>query len=313
MSVYFSPEGLQVDGSSFSAVFVHRESYLELIHRAQELFSGVMQKCPPLVKNSYMLISSHRQQPKNTQRNMGVKVTIKVTDIIYNEIGILISLVYLKKNFTCNNVAHIVLAKQPHISNSMINLILNGELAESSTTISHIETLNEPLIIRGCIGVMTGSVEECPPIERKTERGLTVEYTRDYVSRPETTMTVENPPPTSAIGAIMNERSKFVTFDQFREQMKRGAEEKLRIPLESTRSSPSEPKEETKEMKETYKGYPVMKGPRGGKYYLKDGKRFYLKEDGCIAPALNGDKRNIDNGVVYKISMLGGRNGDDKG
>jgi hypothetical protein len=306
MSIHFNQDGLQVDSSTFSAVFVHRESYMELIHRSQTLFGDMSSKLEPL-KNSYMLISKHRQQPGNTLKNMGLKVTIKVTDLIYNEIGILVALVYLKKNFTCSGVPHIVLAKKPNISNSMISLILNGELAESSAAISHIETLDEQLVVRGCIGVMTGSVEECPPVERKTERGLTVEYTRESVGRPETTMTVENPPPQSAIGNIMNERNKFVTFDQFREQMKRGAEEKLRIPLE-TGAKCSEAKHGTEakngDEPETYKGYPVMKGPRGGKYYMKDGKRFYLKDESPPAPATTSATDVDECGVVYKISML---------
>lgn len=315
MELHFSAEGLTPDNNAFTAVFVHRESYMELLKQAEMLFHlQLLCKTPsiPLVKNSYMLISKHRQQPDSTCKNIGLKVNMKVTDLIYNELGILVALVYLKKNFTCNHVAHIILAKKPNISNSMINLILNGELAESSATISHLESIKDTLVVHGRIGVMTGNTEECPPVDRKKDRGLTVEYTGDYVRRPETTITIENPPPSSAITEVMKDHSRFVTFDQFREQMKKGAEEKLRITLDGAAPISTSSTAEG----ETYRGYPVSRGPRGGKYYLKDGKKFYLKDDVPLdssepsnqsgpasAPTTTAAPAQSD-GVVYKINML---------
>lgn len=51
---------------------------------------------------------------------------------------------------------------------------------------------------------------------------------------------------------------------------------------------------------EIYKGYNVIKGPRGGKYIIKNGKKTYVKDE----PAGQKSGALFKSGIVYKVNIL---------
>ena len=64
--------------------------------------------------------------------------------------------------------------------------------------------------------------------------------------------------------------------------------------------------EEEEPLNEVYKGFPVLKGPRGGKYILKNGKKVYIKDESLITSGEISNKVGniLKSGVVYKVNIL---------
>jgi hypothetical protein len=161
---------------------------------------------------------------------------------------------------------------------------------------SRVERLYSPHRVHGKIGVVFGSGEERiqPEPEVNVVDGLEVRTTHKVVTRPEVVFTVEQPPPPPA------STGKFISFDQFkkmgqnprnRQSAGQGQDpDIMEITLEPTESSKSTP------TGETYQGESVMKGPRGGKFIIKDGKKKYVQGSG------GGDGES--SGVVYNINIL---------
>jgi hypothetical protein len=65
---------------------------------------------------------------------------------------------------------------------------------------------------------------------------------------------------------------------------------------EVTISVDCDPDPESSE-KETFMGCPVLKGPRGGKYIIKDGRKKYVRDD-----EIKNEQRN--NGCIMNINLL---------
>ena len=256
----------------FNAVFIDQESYIKLLNICDGYFGLDMIKKNrklPCQLNSYMLLS---REQKDIAKGVGKNVSLNVDRVLYNsEYGILSALVQMKSNFTCNKVPHIILAKNKNISsNSVASRIINGDT-------TGYETLYAPIKIKGKVGIITNSSEETLENINIVD-GIPVQSTRNIVTRPEALYTVEQPPPPSNI----------LSFDQFKKQSKElrnREDETMKITLSSGKDEATG---------ETYQGEPVMKGPRGGKYILKNGKKKWVPK--------NLESERSD--VVYKVNIL---------
>ena len=259
----------------FNAVFIDQESYIKLLNICDGYFGLDLIKKNrklPCQLNSYMLLS---REQKDLAKGIGKNVSLNVDKVLYNpEYGILSALVQMKNNFTCNKVPHIILAKSNNISsNAVASRIINDSTNGS-------ETLYVPIKIKGKVGVITNSPEETLENINIVD-GIPVQSTRNIVTRPEALYTVEQPPPSSNI----------LSFDQFKKQSRelRNREETMKITLASGSSVGLD-----EATGETYQGEQVMKGPRGGKYILKNGKKKWVPK--------NLESERSD--VVYKVNIL---------
>jgi hypothetical protein len=255
----------------FNAVFIDQESYLKLLNVCDGYFGLNMTKRHrqlPCQLNSYMLLS---REQKDLTKGLSKNVTLNVDRVLYRH-GVLSALVQMKNNFTCNTVPHIILAKDPMLSNNAhASYIVNDDISQA-------EILYTPVKIKGKIGIIIDSSEEILQDVNYVD-GLKVQSTNSIVTRPEAMYTVEQPPPPNNI----------LSFAQFKKQsqLQRNKED------ETMKFTLSKGKDEA--TGETYQGEQVMKGPRGGKYIMKDGKKKRIP-------------KNIEEGrssdVVYKINIL---------
>jgi hypothetical protein len=277
---------------AFSAAFLDQQSYIELLRIADTYFSLNMttrDRKLPCQKNSYMVISRYPPQDKSyLWKGIGRKVSLTVTDVMYNErYGVLAALVQMKNNFTCNKQPHIVLAKREGVNNVLVSRVVDGSIPEGYET--KVEKLYSSHRAHGKIGVIVDSAEETLNPDMQIVNGIAIRKTHDIVSRPEVVYTVEQPPPPCL--------NKFVSFDQFkkmgqqrRDERKRPAgydDDVMEITLEAKDDG-------VRATGETYQGEPVMKGPRGGQYIIKDGKKKYVP----------GSKGGGKSDVVYNVNIL---------
>lgn len=288
------PDFVDSASDAFSAAFLDQQSYIELLRIADTYFSLNMtlrDRKLPCQKNSYMVISRYPPQDKSyLWKGIGRKVSLTVTDIIYNErYGVLAALVQMKNNFTCNNQPHIVLAKSEGVNNVLVSRVVDGSIPEGHET--KVEKLYAPHRAHGKIGIIVDSAEETLNPDMQIVNGLAIRKTHNIVSRPEVVYTVEQPPPPSL--------NKFVSFDQFKKmgQQRRdsGRPEKRRRDDDDVMQITLEPKDDgVRATGETYQGEPVMKGPRGGQYIIKDGRKKYVP----------GSKGGGKSDVVYNVNIL---------
>lgn len=268
---------------AFSGAFLNQQSYIELLRITDSYFDLNMtrkERKLPCQQHSYMLIARSNGQADAIWKGIGRKVSLNIYAVAYNEkYQVLFGLVQLKHNFTCNQQPHIVLAKANGINNVLVSKVLH----DSST---RTQVLPVPHKVHGKIGVILDSGQEIITPDRKQIDGIDVYTTHNVVTRPEVVYTVEQPPP---------KQGDFLSPDEFRkfaEQPKpqAGQDEVMEITLEKTSSGSG-----AVATGETYQGETVMKGPRGGKYIMKDGKKKYV-------PAGKGGEGGSD--VVYNINIL---------
>jgi hypothetical protein len=268
---------------AFSASFLDQKSYIELLRISDSFFDLKMttrERALPCQQNSYMvLVRSPPREPRYLWKGIGRKVSLTVNAVVYNErYGVLVALVQLKNNYTCNHPPHIVLAKRAGVNNILVSNVIDDAA-------SRMEMLYSPYRVHGKIGVIFGSGEETitPALETKMVDGLEVRTTNNVVTRPEVLMTVEQPPPTSL-------EPKFVSYDQFRvsaaADRAKGGDEVMEITLDKKSGG-------ERATGETYQGEAVMEGPRGGKYIMKDGKKKYV-------PGGKAGKSEL----IYNINIL---------
>lgn len=266
---------------SFNAAFLDQQSYKELLQIADTFFHLNMtthDRVLPCQKNSYMVLV--RTPSPHLWRGIGKNISLTVDRIVYNrQYGVLVALVKLKHNFTCNKIPHIVLAKRDSVNNVLVARILDSE--SDSMEVAH---LCSPHRVHGKIGVIIGSGEEILKPDTKTVNGLEVRTTYNVVDRPEVVYTVEQPKPQTD-----STSSKFVSFEQFKKMAQEAGDKKDKDVMEITLKS--------KEYAtgQTYQGAPVMQGPRGGKYIIKDGKKKYVPGNATASGSSD---------VVYNINIL---------
>lgn len=253
---------------AFSAVFLNQESYRYLLDLVDIYFDlGIRNEDSelPCLIRSYMLISTNHNK---LHVGLNKKVSLKVDKLIYiQKYNIVVASVFLKNNFTCRKIPHIIITKRTDMSAQVVDRILNDEISGDECDV---KTLHAPYTVKGRIGVLCNSEEELSYDNRTEVRdGLTINYTGKRVFRPEVTHSVENTPPPP------KKESKFITFEQFKNDSSESGSKDLGF----------------------YQGCQVKKGPRGGKYIVKDGKKVYINE--------KSDKSiEKSSGVVYSVNLL---------
>lgn len=383
MSIQFARND-DIPKNSFCAAFVHQDYYVELLRLCDVNFGLHLlsreRREIPLRDSAYMLISTDPTTIKEI--NVGVKVTMKVTELVYSKpLKLLVAKVFLKRNFTSAKIPHIIVAKDPLMPNQTAIGLLNGTFDHMGDT--YRIPLYEQFEIKARVGIMSGSDQESytyslsesiddegenievkkpvapperrqkttqpshahqphqpahqpshppqhprqdipksqpqkakiepPPISSSLSRffmtspgviedlkastfdnctNVTVQKTKSVVERPEATEVVEKVP-----NGVMKINLSDIVAPQPHPQ-----------PQQET-NAPSTESASTAE--EQYKGMAVFKGPRGGKYVVKNGKKIYLKEgetggDGGKGPLFKS-------GVVYKVNVLrkNGKNDDN--
>ena len=270
------------NSTGFSAAFLSQQSYVELLRTADSFFDLHMttrNRILPCQVNSYMLIA--RTPPRAYRylwKGTGRKVSLSIDRLLYNSnYGILVGLVQLKTNFTCNNIPHIVLAKREGVNNSLVSRVI--ENYAKTELPSQIETLYSPFKVHGKIGVMIGSIEEdsIATIIGDTGTGTgTSTGTSTYVAPPEVMFSVEQSPPFPLPSHELPQSSTILSFDDFKTHAHvhyAQEDDQMKITVKGGDVATGE----------KWQGEMVMKGPRGGKFIIKDGKKKYvpvIKEDG---------------------------------
>src|SRR3989344_1321094 len=147
----------------FTALFIHQDCYTKLLELCNNYFNTHLldpaKRELPLPASTYLLLDR-----KPNFKHIGKHCKIMVSGLIYNRrFNILVATVKLRKNFTCNNMPHIVLAKeQPNITNDLVNVVLNSNISYiNENAIVDFETRDQ-LYVSGRIGVMMdeGLMEE---------------------------------------------------------------------------------------------------------------------------------------------------------
>ena len=299
----FEPIIVNPDQDAFTGAFITQESYVTLLRLLDSYFSLDMltqNRKLPCTKHSYMLISKSEQ---SRWVNVGRKVSLTVTKILHNpNYGIAVAFVYLKTNFTCNAIPHIVLAKEHNINRATVNNIIQN--ANSGNEVVQLEA---PLKIHGRIGVLIDSGEEIVMADRVADG---IQHTHCVVTRPEVTLSVEQPPPFQQISS-----------EEYRDRNK-PAESEPEPVIEAHGDDLSITVEPTNRKRgnavptgDTYKDCPVMKGPRGGMFVIKDDKKIYVtpsmltKEKEKTSKGSSSGKSGLGgsltkSGAVYRVNML---------
>ena len=285
-TLMFKPSSIPEGCDVFTGVFIMQNSYKELLALVDSYFSlNMLSTCRkiPCAKHSYMLISKSTEY-KKLWYNVGKKASLTINKLVYNEqYGVVIALVYLKNNFTCNKISHIVLAKNNNINRATVNSIINNP---SST--SYVVQLDQPFKAHGCIGVLSGSGEESDLSIMSGD--MLIHKTPNIVARPETTLSVENPDPDQNTVLSMDEYKLKQDTIHLKPCIKPTSDDNMKITLDAS--------QEAIPTMEIYKGCNVMKGPRGGKFIIKEGKKIYCNV------VTDDTKKSALGSAVYKISML---------
>lgn len=144
----------------FSAVFIHEDSYIELLEQAEPLFHlNMFQKDRklPLREQAYMFIAF-----RDPTFNQGLRVNVDIKGYAYLENEYLVALVYLRNNFTEFMNPHIILASRPGLSDDYIRRNLKGKIIALPSSIT----------IKGKVDVHTmpfQPVQSVQPVKRTPE------------------------------------------------------------------------------------------------------------------------------------------------
>lgn len=297
MSLNFEAFRMEPGTHAFSGVFLTQSSYVALLKLADTYFPDLrmssVDRQLPCLRNSYMLMT---RSQRNMFRGINRKASLTIDRLIYNaHFGVLAAGVQMRNNVTDNDVPHVLLAKRDNnVNNATVGRVINGECCEEFPSIE--EYLISPFKVHGKIGVMVGS-DETPQAEIKYIGGVKMQQTHEYVDRPEVSITVEAPPPATI------KRSPMMSFDQFKQHARDNpvptSNDTMQITLEKSSGPSRKASQEPVHTGEYYKGEPVMKGPRGGKFIIKDEKKIYVKDKDIGSGSGSGE-----DDVVFKINML---------
>jgi hypothetical protein len=288
--------------AEYEAVFLDEDSGRDLRNMAELYFNlniNSLWSNDPL----YLLITRNQDAIRKHRHRLGQRVRLTVTKIGWNpSLGVLVATVYLKSNFTCNPLPHITIMKNPRINQFAVNQIVTGWAADKTQTT--FRALREPLIVRGRIGVTVDHIHEEAPLPG------------DPVLRPEMTVTVESAPPPPPLfenldNYVRTALDEPVTTEHLEPRSSDGPIS-LDPPTISTGIRPPGTIAEgqttfTADGQELYEGYPVVTGPKGGKYIIRDGKKVYLSvllsNKVMTTPGRVGTG-TTRNGVTYNVTTL---------
>lgn len=275
----------------YNGAFLDKESYTKLLDLADIYFGLGMRtdNCPlPLQPQCYMLITKKQNR---LSFGLGKNVRLKVDRIIYNQrYGLLAAGVSMIQNFTCNRTPHIIIAKSSRLINSVVTQIIDGELDHRHPCV--VRQLHAPCVLHGRIGAIFGSKEEyqIPETITSIHNGEIIHISPKKVMRPEVSMSIENHPPPNEDRDYLNIKD-LEKDDEVMDIQVGGSNNQGK---EHTKASTGD--DET----EMYDGCVVVKGPRGGKYYYKDGKKRYVTDEQIAARNKGGKKEK----VIFKINLM---------
>lgn len=119
---------------SFYGFFIHKDDYMNLIKYCENMFkifllnTNINDHLQIILNPPYLVYSKYSKTiVPNTLEILGKEVEFNIDKIIYNtepNFQFIVGLVKLKKNWTCNKIPHIILAKNPAINNEIILNIL---------------------------------------------------------------------------------------------------------------------------------------------------------------------------------------------
>jgi hypothetical protein len=233
----------------FSAVFIHEDSYIELLEEAEPLFHlNMFQKdrALPLREQAYMFIAF-----RDPTFNQGLRVNVDINGYAYLENEYLVALVFLRNNFTEFMNPHIILASRPGLSDDYIRRNLKGKIIALPSSIT----------IKGKIDVHTMPFEVTPfkPVNSfNSFNPEPIQFFTNILKRPEL---LNRPEPLNR-SELLN-RPELLNRSEPLNRPLRETSEVLTIASEEEIDEPG-----------------VFKGPRGGKYRIVDGKKIYLKKQG---------------------------------
>lgn len=147
--------------TDFCALFVHEQFYISLLRLCNNKFNlhllSPEQRELELRESAYMLISTEPQTIRKI--NAGTKATVKLVELVYHKhLKVLAAKVYLRKVKTSAKIPHIIIAKDPKVSNKMVYGVLDGSYDHMGDV--YRQELYEPVIVKGKIGIMRDSTEE---------------------------------------------------------------------------------------------------------------------------------------------------------
>ena len=317
----------------FSGAFLDQASYEQLLQITDTYFDlDMMSKSSrklPCAERSYMLIARDR---KKVTMGLSKRVSMSVYSLSYNEkYGFVVGLIQMKKNFTCNTIPHIVIAKRTDMNNAMVA----RALSEPGNSVVQ---LYSTVKIRGKIGIVCGN-DEIIGDDIEMQNGMQIHRGGQTVSRPETTLTVEQPLPekkTISFNEFKTRRAEQSDgqrhdgqrqHEQQHEQQPRYEQHEQQPRYEQHEQQPRYEQHEQHERQhgeqrqrsvpepdtdvieintggispegvltgEMFRGQPVIKGPRGGRHIMLDGKKLYV---------YGKAKTPKQSEVVYKVNML---------
>jgi hypothetical protein len=266
------------------------------------------------VNPPYMTILQ-RKGSKTLYKNIGRKVTMKVTKLAHSRaMGILVAEVYLTKNFTPFRIPHIILGTKTHELNSHLAVnVLDGEYDHLEDMIC---ILDPTVSVEGMIGVELESktkitlenqsqgqqMKKCNH-SRRIENDETIHFfdnhlSNNVVNRPEVVDSVER-----VLPSVLRMQKQ---QEQEQQESERRKQERELVDKEDNNSDEDNKEDDPR----YYRGELIMKGPRGGQYIIKDGKKIYVKSDANTSTSrsksqkTSKSKKTFGSNVIYKVNFL---------
>jgi hypothetical protein len=140
MIYYNNNINIELPYYSFYGFFIHKDDYINLLNFCEQTFkiflinanNIIYYKLKIILNPPYLTYAKYSKTniAPNTLQILGKEVEFNIYKIVYNtepNFQFIVGLVKLKKNWTCNPIPHIVLAKNPAIDNNIIlNLLLKN-------------------------------------------------------------------------------------------------------------------------------------------------------------------------------------------
>ncbi len=301
--------------NAFSALFIHEKSYIKVLQKANFHFGLHLlshNRELPLVKTAYMKLSD------KIIPNPGKNGNVSILELIYSKsLKLLICIAKLKTNFTCMKIPYIILAGSGE--EHMIYGLITGKYDNLGGLIRH----DIDFKLKGKIGnaidnqrnEKNESVSDIIKEDRQSKKYEVQNDIKHDLIMPSATA-VEIPPELNKyfMNREKNMKSQLekngITADvttmegyirpEVQETVERAPVKSFTIQGEVTNKTANTTSNLDNDEPETWQGFKVMKGARGGKYVLKGGKKKYIKNSGY--------SKTSKSGIIYKVRLSDGSN-----
>ena len=305
LTIFKKSEIRASDNIKFSAFFVHKSSYADLMNIATTYF-GSLDSFPKL-PFSYMVFSHNPD--KFFGELFGTEATLKIKQLDFSrKLGVLIALVQLKRQ-NPYQASYILLAKSPFVTDDLVSAFANG-LIPSVMDLQQYTPI-EPIKVNGKIGLLVSRNTEESQVLPSESTNKTVSVGINEIAPISVSVSVPVPapvptlpPPTlptstlpTSTDAIKFNPENSALSSYYKQEMHNSIQKMAtaEIPVrfnsnpakiyEATEivQKPKQNKSDTEPPVETSSastptladGTPLIKGPRGAYYYMKDGKKRY--------------------------------------